>query len=212
MTNPSAAPPSLAVVDLECIRGDNLLFSELNFEIHAGQLVQIEGANGSGKTSLLRILAGLARPSAGMVLWRGLDIQRYRGYYCAEMVYLGHALGVKTELSAIENLKISLALAGVSADLDQLYDVLERTGLRGREELPTRKLSAGQKQRIALARMLVCPSALWIVDEPFTALDVEGVALMCRLLEEHAAKGAMAVLTSHQAVGVNADMVKVSLS
>jgi heme exporter protein A len=212
MSNPSTAPPCLAAVDLECIRGDNLLFSGLSFEIHGGQLAQVEGANGSGKTSLLRILAGLALPSNGEVRWRGVDIHRQRASYFAEMVYLGHALGIKGELSAIENLKISLALAGVPANLDLLYDVLERTGLRGREDLPARTLSAGQRQRIALARMLVCPCAVWIVDEPFTALDSSGIALMCRLLEEHVASGAMTVLTSHQAVDVRGDMVKLSLS
>jgi heme exporter protein A len=212
MTNSPDAPPTLAVVDLECIRGDNLLFSELNFQIHAGQLVQIEGANGSGKTSLLRILAGLTRPSAGEVLWRGRDILRHRGAYNSEMVFLGHALGIKMELSAIENLKISLALSGVKAEPDRLLEALDRVGLNGREDIPTRSLSAGQKQRIALARMLVCPAQIWIVDEPFTALDVSGVALMCRLLEEHLERMGMAVITSHQAVEVNADMIKVSLS
>jgi len=212
MTKPSDTPPTLAVVDLECIRGDNLLFSELNFEVHAGQLVQIEGANGSGKTSLLRILAGLTRPSAGQVLWRGQEIQRHRAAYYAEMVFLGHALGIKMELSAIENLKISLALAGIAQPEGRLYAVLERVGLFGREDIPTRSLSAGQKQRIALARMLICPATVWIVDEPFTALDVSGVALMCRLLEEHLARKGMAIITSHQAVEVKADMIKVSLS
>ena len=144
MSNPPGMPPALAVVDLECIRGDNQLFSELSFQIHAGQLVQIEGANGSGKTSLLRILAGLARASAGEVLWRGQDILRHRSAYYSEMAFLGHTLGIKMELSAIENLKISLALAGVAAELEQVAQALDRVGLGGREDIPTRFLSAGQ--------------------------------------------------------------------
>ncbi|MDD5034093.1 MAG: cytochrome c biogenesis heme-transporting ATPase CcmA [Methylococcaceae bacterium] len=208
----SNSPPILAIVDLECYRGDNLLFTGLAFQLREGQLMQIEGANGSGKTSLLRILAGLSRSSEGEVRWRGLDILRQRAVYFSEMAYLGHALGVKADLSPIENLKIALALAGLPFDEDAVYRVLERTGLQGREEIPARSLSAGQKQRVALARLLVCPAKLWIMDEPFTALDVDGVALVRGLLENHLEKGGMAVLTSHQAVEVRGDVVRLNLS
>jgi heme exporter protein A len=210
---PSLTPaPTLAAIALECQRGDNLLFAGLDFEVRAGQLMQIEGANGSGKTSLLRILAGLSRASEGEVRWRGVDILSQRSAYFAEMAYLGHALGVKADLSPLENLKIALALTGLPFDEDAAFEALARTGLQGKEELPARALSAGQKQRVALARLLVCPATLWIMDEPFTALDVSGIALVRELLEAHLERGGMAILTSHQAVKVRGDMVKLNLS
>ena len=212
MPNRAEAPPQLAVLDLECFRGDRLLFSELNFTLKPAQLLQIEGANGSGKTSLLRILCGLSRPSGGEVHWRGRDILNQRPVYFSEMAYLGHSLGIKPELSAAENLRVALALAGVRLPPADLYRALETTGLAGCEHMPARSLSAGQKQRIALARLLACPSMLWILDEPFTALDVAGIALVKGLLENHLERGGMAVLTSHQAVHVRGDVVKLALT
>ncbi len=202
----------LEVVDLECYRGDNLLFTGLNLELRETQLMQIEGANGSGKTSLLRILAGLSRPSEGEVRWEGLDILKHRAAYFSQMAYLGHALGVKSELSPLENLKIALALTGASFDEDAVYGALDHAGLQGREDIPARSLSAGQKQRIALARLLACRAKLWIMDEPFTALDVFGVGLLRDVLEDHLAQGGMVVLTSHQAVEIKGDVVKLNLS
>ena len=174
--------------------------------------MQIEGANGSGKTSLLRILAGLSRSSEGQVLWEGEDILKHRTAYFSQVAYLGHTLGVKSDLSPVENLKISLALANIRFDEEAVYRVLEQTGLAGKEDMPARSLSAGQKQRVALARLLVCPAKLWIMDEPFTALDVSGVGLVRELLESHLQRGGMAVLTSHQAVEVRGDVVRVNLS
>jgi len=208
---PEAKAP-LALVNLECIRGDNLLFTGLNFQLHPSQLLQIEGANGSGKTSLLRILAGLSLPSEGEVLWEDVNIQHQRPVYFAQMAYLGHNLGVKADLSPVENLRIALALAGLPFDADAVSRALERVGLSGREDIPARALSAGQKQRVALARLLACPARLWIMDEPFTALDVSGVGLVRGLLEAHLARGGMAVLTSHQAVEVRGDVVRLDLS
>ncbi len=140
------------------------------------------------------------------------DILRQRPAYFAEMAYLGHALGVKTDLSALENLKIALALANLPFDQEAVYKALEQTGLAGKEELPARFLSAGQKQRVALARLLACPATLWVMDEPFTALDASGIALVRGLLERHLERGGMAVLTSHQAVEVRGDVVRLNLS
>ena len=202
----------LAVVDLECIRGDNLLFTGLNFQLRPGQLLQIEGANGSGKTSLLRILAGLSLASEGEVQWEGVDILKQRPEYFAQMAYLGHTLGVKADLSPVENLRIALALSSLAFDADSVFSALDRVGLAGREDIPARALSAGQKQRVALARLLACPAKLWIMDEPFTALDVSGVALVRGLMEAHLEQGGMAVLTSHQSVDVRGEVVSLDLS
>ena len=206
------APPELAALDLECFRGDRLLFSGLNFRLRPGQLMQIEGANGSGKTSLLRILSGLSRPSEGEVHWRGRDILSQRPVYFSEMAYLGHSLGIKPELSAVENLRVALALAGVSFESADLYRALGAAGLDGSEDIPARSLSAGQKQRIAFARLLACSAILWVLDEPFTALDVTGIARLRGSLENHLDQGGMAVLTSHQAVHVRGDVVKLALT
>ncbi|MDF9392219.1 MULTISPECIES: cytochrome c biogenesis heme-transporting ATPase CcmA [Methylococcus] len=190
---------------LECIRGDRLLFSGLNLTLSPGQLLQVEGANGAGKTSLLRVLAGLSRPADGEVRWRGLDIQRNRTTYFAAMVYMGHAPGLKAELSPVENLKVSAALRDRMVDDARIEDALARVGLRGFEDVPARGLSAGQKQRTALCRLLINPVPLWILDEPFTALDVRGIALVRELLEIHLANGGMALMTSHHALEVRGD-------
>jgi heme exporter protein A len=206
------ATPLLAAVSLECFRGDNLLFTGLDFQLHPGQLLQIEGANGSGKTSLLRILAGLSLPSEGEVQWDGVNIAKQRPAYFTQMAYLGHNLGVKSDLSPVENLKITLALNGIRFDANAVAQALARVSLAGREEIPARALSAGQKQRVALARLLVCPAKLWIMDEPFTALDVSGVGLVRSLLEAHLQGGGMAVLTSHQTVEVRGDVLSLDLS
>ena len=211
-TKPIRPKPLLSVIDLECIRGDNLLFSGLDFSLYEGQLMQVEGANGSGKTSLLRILAGLSLSSEGRVLWDGKDIHKQRSLYFSKVAYLGHTLGVKSDLSPVENLKISLALAGFPFDETAVYRALEQTGLSGKEDVPARSLSAGQKQRVALARLLACPAKLWIMDEPFTALDASGVSLVRALLETHLRRGGLVVLTSHQAVEVRGDVVRVNLS
>lgn len=202
----------LRAAGLECIRGDRLLFSGLNLNLSPSQLLQVEGANGAGKTSLLRVLAGLSRPADGEVRWRGLDIQHNRASYFAEMVYMGHAPGLKAELSPLENLRISTALRDEAADDARIEEALARVGLRGFEDVPARGLSAGQKQRTALCRLLLNPVPLWILDEPFTALDVRGIALVRELLETHLANGGMALMTSHHALEVRGDCRSLNLS
>lgn len=204
--------PTLQARGLECVRSDSLLFSDLNLSVRAGQVLQIEGPNGSGKTSLLRILAGLTPPSDGEVLWRGENIARRRSAFLSEVAYLGHQLGLKAELSVEENLRLSLALNGLSFSPESLAEALRTVGLTGREDTPARALSAGQRQRIALARLIMSSAKLWILDEPFTALDVGGVSLVETLLEAHLSRGGLAVLTSHQTVRIDRRLVKLPLA
>lgn len=201
----------LQIHSLECQRGDRVLFSDLNFQLDAGQLLLVEGENGAGKTSLLRLLCGLSRPAAGEVRWRGGDIARQRALYHSEMAYFGHHGGVKLELTALENLSAACALRRHATPLE-MEEALYSVGLGGYEDIPGRRLSAGQKQRLALARLRLSRAVLWILDEPFTALDVDGVALVGGLLERHAAAGGLAVLTSHQPVELATDLQRLRLA
>ncbi|MGX2038808.1 cytochrome c biogenesis heme-transporting ATPase CcmA [Methylocaldum sp. MU1018] len=204
--------PTLQARGLECVRSDSLLFSGLNLSVSTGQVLQIEGPNGSGKTSLLRILAGLTPPADGEVLWRGESIVRRRSLlFLSEVAYLGHQLGLKAELSVEENLRVALALNGLPLSPMRLAEVLRTVGLAGREDSLARALSAGQRQRITLARLILSNATLWILDEPFTALDASGVALVEALLEAHLNRGGLAVLTSHQAVHIDRGLIKLAL-
>jgi heme exporter protein A len=195
-------PPALEAAALACIRHDRTLFGNLSFTVNPGLIVQIEGANGSGKTSLLRMLCGLLTPESGMVRWRGNDIERCRAEYTAELAYIGHAPGIKAELTPRENLRMMLSLSRARDGAD-VEAALERVGLYGFEDLPSRALSAGQRRRVALARLLIIEAALWILDEPFTALDKTGRELIETLLAEHSARGGMAVLTTHHVMNLS---------
>ncbi len=185
---------------LACDRGDRRLFSAVDFSVAAGEWLQIEGANGAGKTSLLRIVAGLAPAAAGQLEWDGLPVAAQRDEFHARLLYLGHAATIKDELTALENLHSAAAIAGRALDESAALAALRRIGLKGREDLPTRVLSQGQKRRVALARLLCSQTRLWILDEPFVALDVAAVALLCEILDEHLARGGLLIFTSHQAV------------
>lgn len=192
----------LEISDLACARGDHQLFSGLSFSLSGGELLQVEGVNGSGKTSLLRTLCGFMMPEAGVIRWRGEDIRELREEYHAEMIYLGHLNAIKDELNALENLHISAGLAGCALDDKQAIAALRRMGLRGRETLPVKVLSQGQRRRVALARLLVGNAPLWILDEPLTALDVGAVGLMQELIGEHLANNGMVIFTTHQPLEV----------
>ncbi len=193
------ALPALEVSDLEIERDDRILFSGLSFSLHGGQARLVEGANGSGKTTLLRILCGFVRPDRGTVYWCGRDIQRMRLEYQAEVGYLGHAHGIKDGLTALENLQVAAALGQERPDVSALQ-ALERVGMAGYEHNRVRSLSAGQRRRVALARLLVTRSRLWILDEPFTALDYRGIGMVESLIEAHCAADGMALISSHHAV------------
>ena len=191
---------ALSAERLACTRGDRPLFSGLDFQIQSGQWLHVRGCNGAGKTSLLRQLAGLSRPADGHVLWNGTDIARAGDAYRRALLYIGHPSGVKDDLTVLENLRISASIDGTALDETAAMSALVRIGLRGREDLPVRVLSQGQRRRALLARLIVRPAALWILDEPFNALDTRAVEMICELVREHLARGGMAVLTSHQAI------------
>jgi heme exporter protein A len=183
---------------LECIRGDRRLFSDLSFALNAGELLQVRGPNGAGKTSLLRMLCGLVAPVEGEIRWKGSTIKELGEDFYREITYLGHLPAVKDELTAEENLRIASALDGIEIEPKEAYAALNKLGLRGRETLPAKVLSAGQRRRVSLARLLVAGSALWVLDEPLTALDRSAVELVRGMLVNHLAQGGVAVLTTHQ--------------
>ncbi|NOZ54832.1 MAG: cytochrome c biogenesis heme-transporting ATPase CcmA [Gammaproteobacteria bacterium] len=198
----------LEVRELECVRGDHRLFKGLNFTLQAGELLHLRGTNGAGKTSLLRTLCGLMLPADGDVLWRGESIRSLRDEYNRALTYLGHLNGIKGELSAIENLQISSSLSGINLSEERILRALDDMGLAGREDLPTKVLSQGQKRRVALARLLLSETTFWILDEPFTALDVHAVEYLKRLIADHLTADGMVILTTHQYVKIDAGIIK----
>ena len=192
------APTLLEVSKLGCVRGDRRLFSGLDLALPAGTFLQVTGPNGSGKTSLLRILCRLLAPAEGEIKWRGEDIRSLGEEYFTSVTYLGHRHGVKDEFSGIENLRISNALNGIEISNERARSVLERMGLAGRDSLPARLLSEGQRRRVALARLLTCGTKLWLLDEVMTSLDKGAIALIRSLIEEHLAGGGIAIVATHQ--------------
>jgi heme exporter protein A len=191
---------SLAARGLTASRGANRLFRDVGFEVDGGEWVALRGANGSGKTTLLRCVAGLAHADAGETEWNGTPCAQAREAFHADLLYAGHLPGIKDELSAEENLHTALALRGVACAAPGLREALETVGLFARRKLPARRLSAGQRRRIGLARLYVDPAPLWLLDEPLTALDSEGQALFGRLLARHLARGGLAVIATHHAL------------
>jgi len=203
----------LEVSNLACSRGDHRLFSELSFKLDFGQIMQVQGANGSGKTSLLRTLCGFIIPDEGEISWRGESTRDLAEEFYAEMMYLGHLNAIKDELSALENLCISSGLSGTDLGEKVAVEALARMGLRGRELLPTKVLSQGQRRRVALARLLVSEAKLWVLDEPLTALDVGAVSLIQELIAEHLTQQGMVIFTTHQPLQVaGMEMRSITLS
>jgi heme exporter protein A len=190
----------LSVTDLSCARGERTLFKDVSFSLGEREWLHVQGSNGAGKTTLMRALVGLSPPEAGTIRWR--DQKAPSPEFHRDLIYLGHHAAVKEELTPLENLRLSSSLDGLTlSELDALA-ALGRLGLRGREELPVRVLSAGQKRRVLLARLLTRPAKLWVLDEAFNALDVGAVALLGQLIADHLAGDGMAVLTSHQPLPV----------
>ncbi|MEX2474340.1 cytochrome c biogenesis heme-transporting ATPase CcmA [Marinobacter sp.] len=188
--------PLLQAVNLQCERDDRMLFRDLSFSILPGTVTRVEGPNGSGKTTLLRILAGLSDAERGELFWQGAPRERQREDFLHNMLYLGHRPGIKSLLTPVENLRA--LMAGRKAVNDaMLFQALAGTGLAGFEDVPCRRLSAGQQRRVALARLLIADEPLWILDEIFTAIDIDGVEALENLLVQRARDGGAIVVTTH---------------
>jgi heme exporter protein A len=185
------------VESLACSRGPATLFRDVAFQIDAGEWLAVRGPNGCGKTTLLRCVAGLTRPDRGGVTWDGESTRDEREAFNTELLYTGHLAGIKDDLSAEENLEGALRLRGQSATPDAMRAALAEAGLEKRRHLPARRLSAGQRRRVGLARLMLDSAACWILDEPLTALDDAGQALFSRLLRTHLERGGLALLATH---------------
>ncbi|EKE80811.1 cytochrome c biogenesis heme-transporting ATPase CcmA [Idiomarina xiamenensis] len=185
---------------LACSRGDRTLFSDLSLSVCAGQLWHVEGINGAGKSTLLRTLAGLLPLQQGQIEYRQQPLAEQLDGFYRELLFIGHKAAVKADLTALENLAFQRQMDGVAANVNDDWDILERIGLLGLEDIPARQLSAGQQRRIALARLWANQATMWILDEPFTALDQPGIRLLQQRFLSHLDAGGAIVMTSHQAL------------
>jgi heme exporter protein A len=188
----------LAATALECIRGDRTLFAGVSLAVQPGAGLLVQGANGAGKTSLLRILVGLSPPARGEVSWDGQPIRALGEAYRRAVLWCGHANALKDDLSALENVRAAAALAGRPIADGEARDALERAGVGAQADLPARSLSQGQKRRTTLARLHFTRAKLWVLDEPIAALDAGGVDWLSAALDRHLEAGGLAVVTSHQ--------------
>jgi heme exporter protein A len=193
----------LAADNLDGVRGERLLFEKLSFKLNNGSVLYLRGANGSGKTTLLRTICGLSKPYAGAIRWCGENIHTLAEEYSKHVLYIGHLPGIKEDLTALENLQFSLALSGMNISEEKITEALNLLGLAKGQNLPTRMLSQGQKRRVALARLWLQELPLWILDEPFTALDMAATELLKQKIETFANGGGMVVMTTHQEVKLN---------
>lgn len=189
---------------LLCERDERILFSDLSFQVNAGEWIQITGGNGAGKTTLLRLLTGLARPDGGEVYWQTQPLHRVRDSYHQNLLWIGHQPGIKTRLTALENLRFFHQ----DGDTEQCLQALAQAGLAGYEDIPVNQLSAGQQRRVALARLWLTHARLWILDEPFTAIDVNGVERLTQRMAQHTANGGVVILTTHQPMNVATDRIR----
>ena len=196
---------------LECVRDDRLLFNDLSFTVAEAEVLQIEGPNGSGKTSLLRIICGLRQAEAGQVLWHGQSITSNREDYYANMVYIGHLPCIKGDLTVLENVRSLLDTRSLALSNAEIEVALSKVGLATYDDVPGKALSSGQRRRILLAFIELSQAKLWILDEPLTALDVQGVALMESMIIEHRKAGGSVVFTTHHGMQLDCQMSSVQL-
>jgi len=199
----------LQTVSLSCMRGERRLFSDVNVTVQPGTVLAVVGENGSGKTSLLRMLTSLLPPEEGAILWKEQDIRQLKEEYSAQLTYIGHLNGVKDDLSAIENLMVTAGLTGDSYSITSVQEALESVGLKRRvHHLPTRVLSQGQKRRVALARLWLSTHPLWLLDEPFTSLDTAATGLVTERIGSHLQSGGLAVVVTHHEVALPSEVVQ----
>jgi len=201
VNNASSSAILLEVRELYCERDDRILFQHLNFQLNSGEVLQVQGSNGSGKTTLLRIICGINDNYSGTIYWQGREIIDQTEEFFSALLYLGHRVGVSKVLTPIENLRWSCSLQRKVSD-EAIYAALATVGLRGFEESQCFTLSAGQQQRVSLARLLLSEAKIWILDEPFTTLDSTGVAQLESMLYEHANRGGAVLVTTHHALQV----------
>jgi heme exporter protein A len=190
--------------NLCCVRGDRRLFADVGFVLGEGELLHVRGPNGAGKTTLLRMVCGLVRPEAGEVRWGGAPTRSLGEAFLQAVTYLGHLNAIKDDLTCRENLQMGGTLAGADASDARVDAALERMGLAGLDGVPVKVLSQGQKRRTALARLLVSDAPLWVLDEPFNALDVDAVGTVREVIRGHLSGGGLALLTTHQEVPIEA--------
>lgn len=201
----------LQAENIACRRGERLLFEGVNFQLQAGELLLLEGRNGCGKTTLLRTLALLRHSDAGQIQWNNQPITTLAEHYLSQLTWMGHHNALKGDLSAAENLHIRCCLHGIMCSENAIWDALDKIGLYGYEDLPTRVLSQGQKRRASLAYLLLSQAPLWILDEPFSALDIVAVDLLQSIIQKHIDQGGMLILTTHQEVALTAHINRLRL-
>lgn len=197
----------LEIRNVTCIRDERVLFEQLSFTISGGELIQIEGQNGAGKTTLLRIIAGLGYADEGDIYWNGESIKKNREEFHSDLLFLGHHTGVKRELTAFENLAFYQSMHS-NYNEEAIWDALARVGLAGREDVAAGQLSAGQQRRVALARLWLSKQKLWVLDEPLTAIDKQGVKVLEQLFMSHAKQGGIVLLTTHQDLFTDSNELK----
>jgi len=199
--------------NLSCIRQQHVLFDKISFQLNAGEVLLIEGSNGSGKSSLLRLLTGLATPAAGEILWRGQAIQDLRADYWEHLHYIGHTNGLKPGLSVIENIELMARLTNSNEMAATVVNsILSMLQLQHHKNTAAKKLSAGQKRRIALAKLFLLPKTLWLLDEPLTALDTQTQTIFLSHLDSHLQNGGIAVISSHHELPNNRNLKKLRLT
>lgn len=194
--------PTLSFYKLGCSKGGRQLFQDIDCTLDAGHWLHLSGANGVGKTSLLRMVCGLAPIESGEIFWNGTPIHSQRDIYRQDLCYLGHLNALQESMTVNENLAFMAALGGFASDAARTQAVLARFGVGGRGQQLVRHLSQGQKRRVALSRLALSPARLWVLDEPFVAMDEAGIKMLANLVAAHLANGGLAVLTSHQQVPI----------
>lgn len=193
-TQPQNNRVLLSAQGISCQKQDRILFEDISLTVASGELIHLQGTNGAGKTSLIRILVGLSSPDTGSVSLTNSSLNNY------PLIYLGHKLGLNRHLSSVENLQFWANMHGIFISTDELYALLARFNLVGLEDVPSGELSAGQQRRVSLARTQLLPANIWILDEPYTSLDTQGVSFIQNLIDEFVEGGGAVMMTSHQSL------------